>query len=156
MSQHPVTPMNEADVRLHLANQTKLPVELVDVLKLEDAARSTEEEGRADSIRSLRPASGSLSVAMKNSSAVVLLDTLREAHLPVIGRFISDQRPRGGQLFCAGSSGVEYALVAHWRETGRIRQLPATGPRQATTRSRIITVSGSCSPVTDRQIGYAA
>jgi uncharacterized protein YgbK (DUF1537 family) len=37
MSRHPVTPMDEADVLLHLARQTKLPTALVDVLKLENA-----------------------------------------------------------------------------------------------------------------------
>jgi 3-oxoisoapionate kinase len=29
MSRHPVTPMDEADLRIHLARQTDLPVDLV-------------------------------------------------------------------------------------------------------------------------------
>ena len=35
MSQHPVTPMNEADLRLHLAKQTRRRIRLFDILKLE-------------------------------------------------------------------------------------------------------------------------
>ncbi len=100
MSRHPVTPMDEADLRLHLAAQTKLPVELIDVLKLDSA---TKENPTA-------PDTG------KRGSPILLFDTLYPAHLPVIGNLISALRPAKGQLFCAGSSGVEYALVAHWRE----------------------------------------
>ena len=35
MSRHPVTPMNESDLRVILTGQTALPVELLDVLKLD-------------------------------------------------------------------------------------------------------------------------
>ena len=41
MAVHPVTPMHEADVRRHLADQTALPVGLVDVLALQ-AGRGVE------------------------------------------------------------------------------------------------------------------
>ncbi len=142
MSRHPVTPMDEADIRLHLARQTNLPIELVDVLQLATA-------------RNTRPNSVALT-GPKQPSPILLFDTLLETDLPVIGRWISSQRRASGQLFCAGSSGVEYALVAHWRETGKIARTALTDQRPATTREQIITVSGSCSPVTDRQIGLAA
>jgi len=146
MSRHPVTPMKEADLRSILAEQTKLPVELVDVLKLEEAR-------------------GSWSVVRSSSPApIVLFDTLREAHLPVIGREIArlaDER----QLFIVGSSGVEYALVEHWRETGTISTAEEGGrgdtpfrqpPRPPSSAvQQLICVSGSCSPVTDRQIARA-
>ncbi len=141
MSRHPVTPMDEADIRRHLARQTNLPIELVDVLKLATA-------------RHARPNVVELTDA-RQASAIVLFDTLLETDLPIIGRLISSKRPFSGQLFCAGSSGVEYALVAHWRETGKIAHTAITDQRPATTREQIITVSGSCSPVTDRQIGLA-
>jgi len=149
MSRHPVTPMDEADVRVHLARQTKLPVTLVDVLKLE--ARRSRHGGTGG--KEVQDAL--MAMAAKKPSPIVLFDTLHEADLPVIGSLISSQRPVGGQLFCAGSSGVEYALVAHWRETGMIPPTSTTEQPPATTRDQIITVSGSCSPVTDRQIGLA-
>ncbi len=146
MSRHPVTPMKEADIRLILAEQTKLPVELVDVLKLENAG-------------------GQWSVVSGQSRPpIVLFDTLRETHLPVIGREIA--RLAGEeQIFVAGSSGVEYALVQHWRETGPTStaeeegrgespfQTPLRAPSSAV--QQLVCVSGSCSPVTDRQIAWA-
>ena len=146
MSRHPVTPMDEADVRLHLARQTKLPITLVDVLKL-----YAERSGK----HGTEIANHLSSLARSKTQPVVLFDTLREKDLPVIGQLISSQRPRSGQLFCAGSSGVEYALVAYWRESGQIARATTAGQNPATTSEQIITVSGSCSPVTDRQIGLA-
>ncbi len=146
MSRHPVTPMQEADIRLLLAEQTKLPVELVDVLKL-DAVR-----GPQSAIRGSDPA------------PVVLFDTLRNEHLPVIGREI-ERLAGAGQLFVAGSSGVEYALVEHWRANGAINTAEAEGrggssfkqpPRAPSSAvQQLLAVSGSCSPVTDRQIARA-
>lgn len=168
MSRHPVTPMDEADIRLHLARQTKLPVELVDVLKIEAATFTTEERGHGERKKNSEFSPCPPSSVVNQPPPIVLLDTLREAHLPVIGQFISDHRPAVGQLFCAGSSGVEYALVAHWRNEKRI---PATtqdkehGVRRKNSDNspcppssgvnQTIVVSGSCSPVTDRQIGRA-
>jgi uncharacterized protein YgbK (DUF1537 family) len=135
MSRHPVTPMKEADLRLILAEQTQLPVELVDVLKLEGV------RGSWSAVRGSRPA------------PIVLFDTLREAHLPVIGRAI-ERLADEGQLFVVGSSGIEYALTAHWQESGRSRRSARTAdsPKPA---KQLIAVSGSCSPVTDRQIEVA-
>ena len=146
MSRHPVTPMKEADIRLILAEQTKLPVELVDVLKLENAG-------------------GQWSVVSGQSRPpIMLFDTLREAHLPVIGREIARLADEE-QLFVAGSSGVEYALVQHWRETGAIStaeeegrgESPFKTPPRAPSSAvqQLVCVSGSCSPVTDRQIAWA-
>jgi len=153
MSHHPVTPMDEADLRLHLARQTELPVELVDVLKLDQATRT--QAGQASRREKVAETLLPLSSVANGSAPIVLLDTLQEAHLPVIGRFIADLSPRSGQLFCAGSSGIEYALVAHWRETGLLPATAPVAPHPASRRQQVISVSGSCSPVTDRQIGRA-
>jgi len=146
MSHHPVTPMDEADVRLHLAKQTNLPIVLVDILRLE-AARTAKLDAELDAKLA--------TCADAKPPPVVLFDTLQEADLPVVGRIVERQRPPAGQLFCVGSSGVEYALVAHWRESGCIATR-RTNRCSATTYEQIITISGSCSPVTDRQIGLAA
>ncbi|MBM3847675.1 MAG: four-carbon acid sugar kinase family protein [Verrucomicrobia bacterium] len=151
MSRHPVTPMKEGDLRLILAEQTKLPVELVDVLKLESNSGAT------------------FRVADGKSAPIVLFDTLREEHLPVIGRMIEGMA-KGGPLFTVGSSGVEYALTAHWNgrfssegaKTQRVEQDEASASattlcsRQPSPQAvkQIVCVSGSCSPVTDRQIAH--
>ncbi len=153
MSRHPITPMDQADIRLHLARQTKLPVELIDVLKLDQACAATEAGESGTGFLVLTP--GRATATAKSSAPIILFDTLREAHSPVIGHLIASQRRHDGQLFCVGSSGLEYALIAHWRKTGSIARAARTDHRPATTRNQIITVSGSCSPVTDRQIRLA-
>lgn len=151
MSRHPVTPMLEADIRLILAEQTKLPVELVDVLKLEQNSGS------------------SSCFAAGKVAPIVLFDTLREEHLPNIGGRIQEMT-EGGPLFTVGSSGVEYALTAHWNErssteSGRTQRVEQDASVSSTTLcfnqptpqavNQIIAVSGSCYQVTDRQITRA-
>lgn len=131
MSRHPVTPMDEGDLRLHLRRQTALPIALLDLLALAgDAERRLGELLAAD-------------------PAIVLFDVLDEARLETAGRLIWTARTP----FVAGSSGIEYALTAHWRRKGLIpgrAELATPGPAE-----RLLVVSGSCSAVTERQIGWA-
>jgi uncharacterized protein YgbK (DUF1537 family) len=140
MRHHPVTPMAEADLRLHLAAQTDRPVALVDAAALEEGYDA---------------AAAQLARAIQQSGdgGIVLFDTLTDAHLATIGRLIAaaqeqEQKP----LFVAGSSGVEYALSKHWQ----VNHAHTAGPREhATPADRVLVASGSCSPVTERQIAWA-
>jgi uncharacterized protein YgbK (DUF1537 family) len=70
--------------------------------------------------------------------------------LAAAGRLIWENR--GDKLFAVGSQGVEYALIAHWREAGLLGAAP---PRRTAGRARVAAVSGSCSPVTARQLDWA-
>ena len=82
---------------------------------------------------------------------VVLIDVLDEETLREAGRLVWHQR--GAGLFSASSSGLQYALAAHWRDIGllpRQSALPA-----ASAVPRIAVVSGNCSPVTAGQIRWA-
>jgi 3-oxoisoapionate kinase len=168
MSRHPVTPMDEADLRVHLARQTSLPIELVDLLKLKGVGHCTPQgngigcdSSFGNNARRFEELRGLLvAAAARKPPPIVLFDTLDDADLPVIGRLISSQIRLNGQLFCAGSSGVGYALVAYWRETGLLPFLQTKGKHRgestyALGSKRTIIISGSCSPVTDRQIGCA-
>jgi uncharacterized protein YgbK (DUF1537 family) len=142
MQHHPVTPMTEADLRVHLLRQTDRPMALVDVLALDRGEQAVAEQ---------------LAIATQHRDAVVLFDTLTDAHLATIGKAIwqaaeQEKKP----LFVAGSSGVEYALTTHWRAAGVINKtatLRTSSSVQAVDRT--VVVSGSCSPVTDRQIAWA-
>lgn len=133
VSRHPTTPMDEADVRVHLAKQTARTIGLVDYLAL------TAGKGGA-----------ALSNARAGGAEIVAIDVIDEASLAEAGRLIWENR--GERLLVIGSQGVEYALVAHWRAAGLIGDPPP--PRQADA-ARIAAVSGSCSPVTGRQIDWA-
>jgi len=134
MSRHPVTPMDEADLRLHLAQQTSLPIGLVDVIALEKgaaAATAVPDEG------------------------IALFDALTTNHLATIGEVIWNLQQRAGRpLFVAGSSGIESALTAHWQAIGAIAS-ESKGFAAPRAVERAILISGSCSPVTARQVAWA-
>ncbi|MEO4044438.1 four-carbon acid sugar kinase family protein [Hoeflea sp. CAU 1731] len=134
MSRHPVTPMGEADVRLHLAKQTDWPIALIDILTLQ----------KRNSEQALRN-------ALADGARIIALDTLDEASLAEAGRLIWENRDNG--IFAIGSQGVEYALVAHWRNTGLLDR--AEHHAHTSTEKRVVIVSGSCSPVTASQIDWA-
>ena len=131
MSRHPVTPMDEADLALHLARQTKLPVDLVPATALTDAA---------------------VDQVIAAARGIVLFDVFDLATQREAGHQLLRLLPRTGP-FIAGSSGVNYALVKALAAAGDI-------PGRANFPSlpkveRIIAVSGSCSPTTARQIRHA-
>lgn len=134
MSRHPVTPMDEGDLRRHLARQTSCSVALMDILQLSGARE--EVDARFRSILESRP-------------DVVLFDVLDDARLAETGRLIWNLR----SPFAAGSSGMGYALTTHWRESGLIPPPASFAP--AGEADRLLVVSGSCSPVTRAQIDRA-
>ncbi|MDH3451337.1 MAG: four-carbon acid sugar kinase family protein [Gammaproteobacteria bacterium] len=134
MSMHPVTPMHEADLRRHLADQTDKTVALLDILALQSA----DVDARLDRVLAANP-------------DVLLFDVLDDASLAQAGRLLWERRQRA--TFVVGSSGVEYALAAHWRHADQVSP-PAASP-SADAVERVVVVSGSCSPVTEAQIHWA-
>jgi 3-oxoisoapionate kinase len=135
MSRHPVTPMHEADLRRHLADQTSRRTGLVDLV----AMKAGEGAARRDAL-------------FADDVPIVLLDVVDEETLAEAGRLVWEGRGNG--IFSASSSGLQYALAAHWRRRGWIPEQPSL-PRAAEVDA-IAVVSGSCSPVTALQIGWAA
>lgn len=127
MARHPVTPMTESDILLHLAKQTGLSSALIDMVALS----GTPEIPEAD---------------------VVLIDVADQATQSAAGALLWNRLRQRGPFVC-GSSGVEYALVQAWRAAGLIGEKPAfphAGPVD-----QLAVVSGSVSPTTERQIRHA-
>ncbi|HTR42578.1 MAG TPA: four-carbon acid sugar kinase family protein [Pseudomonadales bacterium] len=133
ISKHPVTPMTEADLRLHLARQTKKKIALFDILKM----MLPEEQARTE-----------FSNLLRDKPDVVLFDALRAEHLQTIGRLIDPFATAKRPLFSVGSSGIEMALAGLWGKR------KATG-HKADPAKQILIGSGSCSPVTLEQISWA-
>lgn len=133
ISKHPITPMMEADLRLHLANQTKKRVALFDILNLAVPAK----EART-----------ALKLLLAAKPDVVLFDALSAEHLALIGGLIDDYASVRRPLFSVGSSGIEMALAAAWNKKRLARTL-------APPAKQILVGSGSCSPVTSGQIAWA-
>ena len=134
MSRHPVTPMAEADLRLHLREQTPRRIELIDMVQLR--------QGEAGMRRA---------ALAGTDTPVVMIDVLDNDTLLAAGRLVWEGRGTG--VFSASSSGLQYALTAHWRDRGLLP--PQAGLPAARAVPAIAAVSGSCSPVTARQIAWA-
>lgn len=137
MSRHPTTPMGESDLRRHLAAQTNKPIALMDILHLSGAPDLV--DARLTKVLEAKP-------------EVVLFDVLDDARLAEVGRLMWMQR-QSGVRFVVGSSGIEYALAAHWRATGTIAEHAEF--KAPAVVEQLIVVSGSCSPVTKLQIDRA-
>jgi 3-oxoisoapionate kinase len=132
MSKHPVTPADESDLRLHLGKQTNKKFGLIDVLQLDKPVNEW-------------------SNAIHSDEEVILIDALYESQLLKIGQWI-DGLDNATQ-FSVGGSGIEAALGNYWYEKGLLKrkvQWPTIEKANP-----VFVISGSCSPVTAAQIGYA-
>ena len=133
MSKHPVTPMNEGDLRIHLGKQTNKKIGLIDHVQQKVKKREW-----LDSI---------------TDEEVVLLDTTSEDELLKIGEWLIAQQKKHGQLFSVGGSGIEVALGNYWNKAGVLKTV--TKWKKIHKADPLLVVSGSCSPVTAGQIAYA-
>lgn len=127
MSRHPVTPMDEANLLLHLARQTALTTAHIDNVAL-------------------------LADPALEAADILLLDVLDHATQAAAGKMLWE-RLRAGNRFVCGSSGVEYALISAWHEVGLVGEKPDFPAAEPV--DRIAVVSGSVSPTTERQIRHA-
>lgn len=157
ISQHPVTPMKEADLRRHLAKQTRKKIALFDLLKI------TLPESESQT---------AFTELLAGKPDVILFDGVSRAHLTRIGQLMDGFAQAKRPLFSVGSSGIEMALTTYWRKCGIPgRNAPtardyfksaapdfmagtSVGTGGRPTRP-ILIGSGSCSPVTERQIRWA-
>jgi uncharacterized protein YgbK (DUF1537 family) len=138
MSRHPITPADEADLRVHLAKQTKKPIGLFDILKVALPAKA---------------AHAALEGILAAGAEVVLFDLLYASQLESLGRLLDRYASHEQPLFWVGSSGVEMALGAHWNGSGRLQ--PRHGWVSPGRAGPLLAASGSCSPVTAGQIAWA-
>ena len=133
MSRHPSTPIDEADIRLHVGRQTSMPIGLIDVAMLASGEAAGELRG------------------LMRCSRLIALDAVDDETLREAGRLIWENR--GERLFTIGSQGIEYALLSHWRAIGALAPPPLA--KGAGEVARIVVASGSCSALTAKQIGWA-
>jgi len=134
MSKHPITPMHEADLRLHLGLQTSRHIHLVDVAHLQNEEKATQQYD-----------------TFSKQGGYILLDVLTVDHIRQIGKLLEQVQQQTTQLL-VGSSGVEYALCYYGQQNGSI-QKPAI-PTNTKKASQYIIIAGSCSPGTAKQIEH--
>ncbi len=136
MRDHPVTPMREADLTRHLGAQTDRSIGNLEIRHLDGET----------------PPGGVLE-DLQDEFGIVLFDGLTTEQQQTVGRLIWESRPTDGRLFAAASSGLNYALAAHWQETGLARE--PSPPEPLPSVDRAVVMSGSASPVTRAQIDWA-
>ncbi|MGC4235011.1 MAG: four-carbon acid sugar kinase family protein [Niabella sp.] len=134
MRNHPVTPADESDLRLHLQKQTCKKLALMDILQLQKPVN--EWNNGVD------------------TEEAVLLDAIDEEQLVKIGEWLdAEAMKKGPSFFSIGSSAVEMALGNYWNGTGQLDA--ATNWNPPGKAEPLLVVSGSCSPVTAAQIAWA-
>jgi uncharacterized protein YgbK (DUF1537 family) len=146
ISKHPITPMSEADLRLHLAKQTKKRIALFDILKL-----SLPENDCRAAFQNL----------LAEKPEVVLFDALTAEHLARIGKFLESHTSSQRQFFSVGSSGIETALAGQFYSPSSRRASALTKKSKSNLSGftsavkNLLVGSGSCSLVTSEQIAWA-
>jgi uncharacterized protein YgbK (DUF1537 family) len=137
MSKHPVTPMDESDLRLHLGKQTTRKIKLLDIFALEE-----EGELKVKKLQQVNSKEGE----------IVLFDTLTMDHLLSTGELIVGNKSQQTQLII-GASSAEHAICLYLQQIGKLDKPPK--PESPGRRDQIIAVSGSCAPTTGKQISHA-
>jgi len=137
MSKHPITPMDESDLRRHLGKQTELKMGLIDVLHLEQSTDAIDQQIQGMQAQGIK---------------IIILDTLDQSHLLKVGKLLTDLGQQG-QRFVVGSSGVEFALTEYWNSKGEIT--PPEGFSSSVQADQIVAMSGSASQYTATQIKRA-
>ncbi len=135
MSVHPVTPMHEADLRLHLHAQGLSGIHAVPHIAYPPAADMPALDAWIDHV-------------IDTTDGPLLLDLVDEAQLAIIGRLIRRAAARA-PLLAVGPSSVQQALArAATHAPGHNTQVAPLGP----ANGPVLVVAGSLSPVTARQI----
>lgn len=134
MSHHPVTPMNESDLAVHLGRQTELPIGHLPF---------TEYAAGAGAVAARLAAA---------SEAALVLDALTGEHVELVAEAVVADTAPGAPQFTIGSGGLSTGL-------GRALGRPGDGADAATRplnlAGPVLAVSGSRSPQTARQVEAA-
>lgn len=137
MSRHPVTPMQEPDIRRHLQGQTPLLIGHIP----------------HSALHTPTGASQALERERSSGACAILFDTIDTQSL-VTATDQLWQLALEQPLFCAASSGLTAGLIQSWRRQATL-QTPSSAPT-LNSATPLLVMSGSCSEATSRQIRRAA
>ncbi|PLR32205.1 type III effector [Chimaeribacter coloradensis] len=137
MKSHPITPMHEADLALHIGKQKSLNFARVTINQLDD------ETGLKQALENIS----------ENDDAV-LFDGATPTHLTTVGKILATSAEHSSPLFVVGSSGVEYGLIQHWQQSGQIDHSSEPDTFLSAVE-QLLVISGSASPLSYLQIGKA-
>ena len=142
MANHPVTPMGEADLRQHLAQQTNLNSGLINILEIAEGPQRI--NSRIDD-------------HLAADAALIFFDCLSDEDLNVVCETVFEKTRDTKSLFFVGSQELGYGLTAALKKTGVFSE-PAridTSEKVGDIRGPVLVLSGSCATVTGEQILWA-
>lgn len=142
ISNHPVTPMKDADLGRHLARQTRLKIGLVNILDIEAGVQRI--NARIDA-------------HIAAGSPIILFDCLSDEHLNTICQTVFDRCHKNNPGFFVGSQEMGYGLV---KALARQKLVPDGVPAKTkitkgSDKGPILVISGSCAIVNGDQIKWA-
>ncbi len=137
ISHHPLTPMKESNLALHLSKQTTKNIGLFNLLDVDLPKKDAEK---------------ALKNIQEKGSEVILFDAVYQNQMAKIGSLI-DSQANSTPFFSVGSSGIEMALGEYWQETGKLqRGKEWNEPGEVNS---VLVGAGSCSPVSREQVAFA-
>ena len=139
MSRHPVTPMREADLRVHLAQQGLGAIASIDYVDYDAPAASID---------------AAIATHVASGASALLFDVSHERELPVIGRAL-DERSQRARMLVVGPSTVVQAVCAHSEPARRPGNARARTASIMAAVGPVFVFSGSLSPITARQVAAA-
>jgi len=137
MSKHPVTPMHESDLRIHLSHQTSRKVHLLDLFSLEQDYDHLTKQFAALPLQ---------------KGDFVLFDIFNQRHLMLAGNLIYESKSKDQTQLLVGSSGINYALTGYLQARGILTK-PAA-PSSPGKVDQLIVMAGSAAPTTKKQIDW--
>ena len=141
MSVHPVTPMNEADLRKHFVKQGLARIGLID-----------------DRTYACDKAAAALEACLAAQPDAVLFDVVRSEDLAIIGDLVMRHAAQGPML-AVGPSSVAQALCAATDDARETDDALLAADTQPVREGSVLALVGSLSPVTRAQVeaarGYA-
>jgi uncharacterized protein YgbK (DUF1537 family) len=142
MSKHPVTPMQEADLRRHLAKQTELRSGLINILDINAGPAWINSQ---------------IDKFVADGLPIIFFDCITDNDLNTICGAIFRRTPKITPLFFVGSQELGYGLAAAWDEVGLLpeRDKMLSPDEMGTDRGPLLVLSGSCATVTGEQIRWA-
>lgn len=142
MSRHPSTPMDEADLKRHLNKQFSVnqKIGLINVLELSE---------NIEEIKNI------YQNKLKQNNDILIFDSLQKEHEEKTGELLW-QNSLNHSSFVVGSSGVEYALTSTWKKENIKGYYNKSIPTKVNPVEQIFVISGSGSPITQKQIEIAS
>lgn len=139
MSVHPVTPIDEADLVIHLGRQTLTPISKFTLPNFSLGRVALQQEYKA---------------TIDAFAGALLIDSTENAHLTEVGGLLNLHAEARNSTFVVGSSGVEYALTQWWAEQGEFKQTSLEFETFLPV-NQVLAISGSASALSAKQIDAA-